>query len=60
LDEQYKDISQNMFVLSEADEEVEEDAEEGDEEETEGEEDMVDDQGPQPGMDRISRSYGAY
>jgi hypothetical protein len=60
LDEEYKDISKNLFVLSEADEEVEEETEEEGEEETEGDEEVEGEVAPQAAPDRIRHSYGAY
>lgn len=59
LDEQYHDVAKTMFVLSEAEEELEED--DTDEEyNEEGEEEMEADLAPEAGTDRIRRSYGAY
>lgn len=60
LDEQYKDVAKNMFVLSEAEEELEEDDTESEEYNEEGEEEMEADAAPEAGTDRIRRSYGAY
>ena len=59
LDEQYHDVAKTMFVLSEAEEELEED--DTDEEyNEEGEEEMEADLAPEAGTDRIRRSLGAY
>jgi len=60
IDEQYKDVSRSMFVLSEAEEELEQDDTESDEYNEEDEEEMEADQAPEAGTDRIRRSYGTY
>lgn len=61
LDEEYKDVAKNLFVLAEAEEEVEEETDEEGEEDTEGEdEEVTGEQMPEQGYDRVRRSYGAY
>lgn len=72
LDEEYKGISKNMFVLSEGDEEEleeeveldEETEEEMEEDEDETEEDDEEEAPEQPsqsgGTDHVRHSYGAY
>lgn len=58
IDEEYKDVAQNLFVLSEAEEETEEEMEDETEEDTD--EEIGEELPPQGGMDRIRHSYGAY
>jgi hypothetical protein len=60
LDEQYHDVAKTMFVLSEAEEDLEEDDTESEDYNEEGEEEMEADLAPEAGTDRISRSYGTY
>ena len=57
LDEEYKDVSKNIFNLVEAEEQEEEVEEEGEEE---GEEEVPEMENPVQVNNRIQHSYGAY